>query len=175
MEINTPEVYDPSHLSKEELDCVKRMAEAKQAGVEDAVDDDPIARGLVNGYIMTTIGQSVDEPGYDDKTVESSESPEKFGFNETVETINDIRIDFYFNQLYRNFEITIQPIIQFGKTFVDKDGDVRFFTNRLSTNTKDPVQSEEFFNRACELAREGKSPEEMYEILYNESLYNLRQ
>lgn len=76
MEINTPEIYDPSHLSKEELDCVKRMAEAKQAGVENAVDDDPIARGLVNGYIMSTIGQSADEPGYDDKSVELSELPE---------------------------------------------------------------------------------------------------
>lgn len=77
MEINTPEVYDPSHLSEEELDCKKRMAEAGKAGVEDAVDDDPIARGLVNGYIMNTIGQSLDEPGYDDKTVESSEFPKE--------------------------------------------------------------------------------------------------
>jgi len=65
MEINTPEIYDPSHLSPEELDCIKRMVEARQAGVEDAVEDDPIARGLVNGYIMTTIGQSVEEPGYE--------------------------------------------------------------------------------------------------------------
>lgn len=75
MEINTPEVYDPSHLSPEEVDCVKRMAEAKQAGIEDAVDDDPIARGFVNGYIMSTIGQSLDEPEYDDKSVELSELP----------------------------------------------------------------------------------------------------
>ena len=77
MEIKTPEIYDPIHLSKEELDCVKRMAEAKQAGIEEAVDDDPIARGLVNGYIMTTIGQSLDEPCYDDKTIELSELPKE--------------------------------------------------------------------------------------------------
>lgn len=74
MEINTPEIYDPSHLSSEELDCVRRMAEASQAGMEDAVEDDPIARGLVNGYIMTTIGQSVEDPGHQiklDKTTET--------------------------------------------------------------------------------------------------------
>jgi hypothetical protein len=75
MEINTPEVYDPGHLSEEELGCVKRMAEARKAGVEDAIEDDPIARGLVNGYIMTTIGQSPAEPGYEDES-QISEFPE---------------------------------------------------------------------------------------------------
>lgn len=66
MEINAPEIYDPGHLSPEELDCIKEMEKAKRFRVEDAVDDDPIVRGLVNGYIMGTIGQSVGEPDYEE-------------------------------------------------------------------------------------------------------------
>ena len=67
MEINSDEIYDPSHLSDEEQICIRNMIAAREAGVSGAVDDDPIVRGLVNGRIMDTICQSVEEPGYNEK------------------------------------------------------------------------------------------------------------
>jgi hypothetical protein len=66
MEINTSEIYDPRHLSLKDQDCIKNMAEAKRAGVDDPIEDDFLARGLVNGYILLTLGQNIDEPGYGD-------------------------------------------------------------------------------------------------------------
>jgi len=63
MKIDTSEFFDPTHLTPEELEEIKRMAIAKESGV-DAIEDDPIARGLVNAYIIKTIGDTIEEPSY---------------------------------------------------------------------------------------------------------------
>ncbi len=63
--IRTDELYDPGHLSKEDIDQLYNILEAKKAGVENAIDDDPIVRGLINAHLLNTINQRVIEPEYD--------------------------------------------------------------------------------------------------------------
>ena len=64
-DLGSEEIFDPTHLSQKEQDLIARMAKAKQAGIDP--ENDPIARGFVNGHIMRTIGEDMSEPGYDEK------------------------------------------------------------------------------------------------------------
>ncbi len=86
MKINTPEIYDPSHLPDDLQEEIAKLATTatRQAGVDDVCKDDPIERGLVNAHILNTIGQNVSEPendatevdGQGDNTEKREFSPE---------------------------------------------------------------------------------------------------
>jgi len=97
MKINTPEIYDPNHLPDDLQDEIAKLATAKQAGVDNVCKDDPIERGLVNGYILSTISQNVAEPGYDatevdgqgDNTEKRELSPESPEAKELLQKLED--------------------------------------------------------------------------------------
>ncbi|MFC1810656.1 DUF4256 domain-containing protein [Patescibacteria group bacterium] len=61
----TEEIFDPQHLCNEDLSLLRQMHRAKDAGVDDAIYDDPIERGLLNARILNTINFRIIEPGYD--------------------------------------------------------------------------------------------------------------
>jgi len=59
------EVLDPSHLSPEELEEIDKAIRLMRAGV--TLVDDPIARGLINGRIMSKeLGYDLSEEGYEE-------------------------------------------------------------------------------------------------------------
>lgn len=73
MKVNTPEIYDPTHLPNDLQQEIAKLAAVKQAGVDDVCRDDPIERGLVNALIFNTIGLNVFELKYNDSEADRQE------------------------------------------------------------------------------------------------------
>jgi hypothetical protein len=75
-ELGLDEVADPDHLDEDDRDVLENMVDAHQNGII-GLPDDPTIRAYVNGSILDSIGQSVEEPGYEEKNGADSETVEK--------------------------------------------------------------------------------------------------
>jgi len=97
LSLDTEEVCDLDHLPYELRLEVEEMIERVIAGEIDAIDDDPITRGLINSYMINELGLPLIEPEYDitSKDIYNLENSLYERFINNPERHKDVDIDFY--------------------------------------------------------------------------------